>query len=224
MFEERQKLGLSFAEEMEESLAEGKRLLNKREREEKERKDWNKTAAYIIEGVLKKNKKAFDGLIFNTSGLHFSKLILRKDGKFNVEVLDGRMNLHLRSKLFSNNSRGYSSKEIVYAEEAFKDEHDTLIPSFAGSEKGKENLIKEIKKRTGVDLTLEVNKRLNVLKAQRRGSSVMGLICMISSVFFFAPNVTGNIILEIGKNTSNMLGFIFLILGIVFGFIYVLRK
>jgi len=122
------------------------RQLTKREKLSKE---WFQKIEPLLVEIINNNKEKIDGLKFYSSSRQkVNKLVLRSDGKFNIEYTSTEFGERWPGLIDDNQNKGYTSQQIV--NDPWRG-HEQLI-DYNRSENARKELINEIKKRTNINL------------------------------------------------------------------------
>ena len=108
-------------------------------------KEWYKKIEPFLIEVVDKNKDKLNGLRFHSShGAIINKLVLRADGKFNIEYTSTEFGERWPGFIDDNQSKGYTSQQIV--NNPWRGNEQLL--DYNRSENARKELINGIKKRT----------------------------------------------------------------------------
>jgi hypothetical protein len=193
-------------------------------------RSWYEKAIPSLIKIFEENPQRLDGFRFldtlsayQGEGQDIITLKARPDGKFNVNVYykcHAASNADEDKGIYTNGGKGYTAKEIFTGYP--KDGHFAFPNKYCPQHRKK--LIKEVKKRTGLDLKREVERRSREGKGlEDKICGVIGLSLIVFSLFFLSINVTGNAIGSLKTSTSNIIGVILLLFGIIGAFFYFRR-
>ncbi|MDP1728776.1 MAG: hypothetical protein Q8L27_01065 [archaeon] len=181
------------------------------------RRDWYKQAIPILIEIFKSNPKKLKGITFSrytNPPDYVQKVIVmpRNDGRFNVKAYSKCLVAEDTKDygLDTNNHRGYTAEDLFTK---WPSEHG--FNSFFPTEyfpQNRDYLIKEIKKRIGIDLRKEVKERV---KRKTLEGNVLGIIGILGFVLTFLSgfNITGNSVTNY-FSAVNYLSIIGLLIGI----------
>lgn len=188
---------------------------------------WYENIAPVLTHLLEKEKDKLNGLVFYTKDLAYhsttaNRLIVRKDGRFNIESTSTEFGeAWEHAHVDDNYGKGYSPKEVVsdnYRKNISLNNAIAPHRYVQYEPHYKEELIKEIKKRTGVDLS-EESKKIKHSKLEDKLAIFIGSVLFLS-ILFNISDITGNVVSNVAYSTSNWIGGVLFITGLVGAFVY----